>query len=195
MRCRSSLIDCLIASTHRLGVPISPDSSNSTICVGPNCRIISWTIPCWNCDHQIWLRGNWRLIWKSPNICLAIWCHCHVTPLVEMWYFSEFQCSTDRGNFFCILHNILLVCPCLGWYSIPRQCLLNISTALENAQFLPVMCAPQLVVNDCFLPAMCTLQKEWFKRARSFLDVCLTTSRSMSHTRFVTLAWGGLCGQ
>ncbi len=99
------------------------------------------------------------------------------------------------GGFFCILHNMLLVCPHLGWYSIPGQCLLIFSTALKNAQFLPVMCAPQLVVNDCFLPAMCTPQKEWFKRARSFLDVCLTTSTSMSHTRIVTLAWGGLCGQ
>jgi hypothetical protein len=45
-------------------------------CVGPNHWIISWTIPCWNCDCQIWLGGNWRLIWKSPKVCLAIWCHC-----------------------------------------------------------------------------------------------------------------------
>ncbi len=98
------------------------------------------------------------------------------------------------GGIFCILHNILLVCPRLCWYSVPGQYLLNFSTALENAQFLPAMCAPQLV-NDCFLPAMCTPQKDWFKRARSFLDVCLTTSRSMSHARIVTLAWKGLCGQ
>jgi hypothetical protein len=46
VRCQSSLIDCLIASTRRLGIPISPDGSNRTICVGPNCWIISWTIPC-----------------------------------------------------------------------------------------------------------------------------------------------------
>ncbi len=99
-----------------------------------------------------------------------------------------------QGEFFCTLHNMWLVCPCLGWYSVPGQCLLNFPTALENAQFLPVICAPQLVVNDCFLPAMCTPQKEWFKRARSFLDVCLTTSRSMSHTRIVTLTWGACVG-
>ncbi len=74
VRCRSSLIDRLIASTRRSGVPISLGSSNRTICVGTNCWMISWTIPCWNCDCWIWLRGNWRLIWKSPNIRLAIWC-------------------------------------------------------------------------------------------------------------------------
>ncbi len=192
MRCQSSLIDPLIASTRRLGEPIFPSRSKRTICVGSNCWIISWTIPCWNCDRWIWLRGNWRLIWKSPNDRLAIWCRhrsrcCNVISqqiLMQCW----------QWEFFCILHNILLICPCLCWYSIPGQCLLNFSTALENAQFLPVMCTPQLV-NDCFLPAMFTPQKEWFKRARSFLDVCLTTSGSMSHTRIVTLAWGGLCGQ
>jgi hypothetical protein len=71
------LVDRLLdASTHRLGVPISPGSSNRTICVGPNCCIISWTISCLNCDYRIWLGGNWRLIWKSLNVCLAIWCCC-----------------------------------------------------------------------------------------------------------------------
>ncbi len=192
MRCQSSLINCLIASTSRSGVPISPGISNRTICVGPNFWIIFWTIPCWNCDRQIWLRGNWRLKWKSPNVPLAIWCHCYSPPcnvisqqiLMQRW----------QWEFFCILYNILLVCPRLCWYSIPGQCLLNFSTALENVQFLPVMCTPQLV-NDCFLPALCTPQKEWFKRARSFLDVCLTTSSSLSHTKIVSLAWGGLCGQ
>jgi hypothetical protein len=39
---------------------------------------------------------------------------------------------------------------------IPLVGLLNFSTAL---------------VNDQFPPAMCTPQKEWFKRTRSFLDV------------------------
>ncbi len=78
MRCQSTfLVDCLIASTRRLGVLISPGGSNRIICVGPNCRIISWTIPCWNCDRRIWLKGNRRLIWKSPNVCLAVWCHRH----------------------------------------------------------------------------------------------------------------------
>jgi hypothetical protein len=97
------------------------------------------------------------------------------------------------GGIFLYSAQYIACCPCLGWYCfIPGQCLLNFSTALESAQFLPVMCAPKLVVNDCFLPAMCTPQKEWFKRARSFLDVCLTTSMSMLHTRIVTLAWGGL---
>ncbi len=177
VRCQCSLIDHLI--------------SNRTICVGPNCWIISLTIPCWNCDCWIWLRGDRRLIWKSPNVCLAIWCHCH-SPC---WNMISQQISMQRwqGKIFCILHSILLVCPRLCWYSIPGQWLLNVSTALENAQFLPVMCAPQLV--NCFLPALCTPQKEWFKWARSFLDVCLTKIRSMSHTRIVTLAWGGLCGQ
>ncbi len=192
MTCLSSLIDCLIASTCRSGVPISPGGSNRMICVGPNCWIISWSIPCWNCDCWIWLRGDWRLIWKSPNICLAIWCcrcspHCNVISqriLMQRW----------QWDFLCILHNILIVCHRLCWYSVPGQCLLNISTALENARFLPVMCTPQQV-NNCFLPAMCTPQKEWFKRARSFLDVCLITSRSMSHTRIVSLTCGGLCGQ
>ncbi len=192
VRCQSSLIDCLIASTCRSGVPISLGSSNRTICVGPNCLIISGMIPCWNCDCWISLRGNWRLIWKSPNVCLAIWCRL-CSPC---WNVISQQILMQRwqGEFFCTLHNILLVCPCLCWYSVPGQCLLNFSTALGNVQFLPVMCTPRLV-NDCFLPAMCTHQKEWFKRTRSFLDVCLTTSRSMSHTRIVTLAWGGLCGQ
>ncbi len=192
MRCQSFLIDHLIAITRRLGIPISPGGSNRTIYVGPNCWIISWTIPCWNCDRWIWLGGNWRLIWKSLNIRLAIWCHrcsphynvISLQILMQRW----------QWKFFCIPHNTLLVCPHLCWYSIPGQCLLNFSTALENAQFLPVMCTPQLN-NDCFLPAMCTPPKEWFKRARRFLDVCLTTSRSMSHTRIVSLAWGGLHGQ
>jgi hypothetical protein len=72
------LLDRLLdASTCCLGVPISPGGSNRTICVGPNCCIIYWTIPCLNCDCWIWLGGNWRLIWKSPNVCLAIWCHHH----------------------------------------------------------------------------------------------------------------------
>ncbi len=166
MRCRSSLIDRLIASTRRLGIPISPGGSNRTICVGPHFWIISWTIPCWNCDCQLWLlRGNWRLIWKSPNNRLAIWCRHHSSH----WNVISQQILLQRwqGGFFCILHNILLVCPRLCRYSVSGQCLLNFSTALENAQFLPVMCAPQLV-HDCFLPAMCTPQKEWFKRARSF---------------------------
>ncbi len=192
MRCQSSSIDHLIASTHRLGVPISPGDSNRTISVGPNYWIISWTIPWWNYDPRIWLRGNWRLIWKSTNVCLAIWCRrcspcCNVISqqnLMQCW----------QGEIFCILHNILVVCPRLFWYSVPGQFLLNFSTALENAQFLPVMCTPQLV-NDCFLPAMFTPQKEWFKTARSFLNVCLTTSRSMSLRRIVSLAWGGLCEQ
>ncbi len=52
------------------------------------------------------------------------------------------------------------------------------------------MCTTQLV-NDGFLPAMCTPQKEWFKRARSFWDVCLTTSRSMSHTQNCDIGMGG----
>ncbi len=192
MRCQSSLIDRLIASTRRLGVLISPGGSNRKICIGPNGWIISWMIPCWNCDRRIWLRGSRRLIWKSPNIRLAIWCHRHSPHwnVISQWILMQHW----QGEFFCILHNMLLVCPRLCWYSVPGQCLLNFSTALENAQFLPVMCTPQLV-NDYFLPAIYTPQKEWFKRARSFLDVCLTTSWSMSHTRIVTLAWGGLCGQ
>ncbi len=61
------------------GKPISPGRSNRTICVGLNCWIISWTIPCLNSDHRIWLRGNWRLIWKSPNIRIGIWC-CRCSP-------------------------------------------------------------------------------------------------------------------
>ncbi len=67
------LLDC---STRRSGVPIYSGGSNRTICVGPNCWIISWTILCWNCDCWIWLGGDWRLIWKSPNVCLNIWCPC-----------------------------------------------------------------------------------------------------------------------
>ncbi len=59
-----------------LGQTNLPRGSNRMICVGPNCWIISWTIPSWKCDCQIWLRGNWRLIWKSPNVHLAIWCRC-----------------------------------------------------------------------------------------------------------------------
>jgi hypothetical protein len=190
--CRSSLIDRLIVSTRRLGKPISPGSSNRTICVGLNCWRISWIIPCWNCDHWIWLGGKWRLIWKSPNVRRAIWCHC-CSPCCNV-ISQQILMQRWQWKFFCILHNILLVCPRLYLYSFPGQCLLNFFTTLKNAQFLPVMCTPQLV-NDCFLPAMCTPQKEWFKRARSFLDLCLTTSWSMSHTRIVSLAWGGLCGQ
>ncbi len=191
VRCFSSLIDCLIASTRCSGIPISPGSSNRTICVELNCWMISLTIPCWNCDCQIWLRGDWRLIWKSPTVRLAIWCRCSHRCNVISWHILmqrwQWEC-------FCILHNILLVCLCLCWYSVPGHCLLIFPTALENTQFPPVMCTLQLV-NDYFLPAMCTPQKEWFKRARSFLDVCLTTSRSMSHMRIESLAWGGLCGQ
>ncbi len=177
VRCQSSLIYPLIARKCRLGKPISPGGSNRTICVGPNCWIISWTIPCWNCDCRIWLRGNWRLIWKSPNIPLAIWCHrrsphCNVIPqqiLMQRWHWE----------FFCILHNILLVCPHLCWYSIPGQCLLNFSTALENAQFLPVMCTPQLV-NDCFLPAMCTPQKNGSREPEAFW-ICASPQVGLCH--------------
>ncbi len=192
VRRQSSLIDHLIASTRHSSKPISLGISNRTICVGPNCWIISCTIPCWNCDCPLWLRGNWRLIWKSLNICLAIWCRC-CSPCCNV-ISQQILMQRWQWEFFCILHNILLVCPRLCLYSVPGQCLLNFSTALDNAQFLPVMCTFQLV-NDCFLPAMCTPQKEWFKRARSFFGVCLATSRSMSHTRIVTLTWGGLWGQ
>ncbi len=183
VRCQSSLIDCLIVSARCSGLPISPGGSNRMICVGLNCWIISWTIPCWNCDCWIWLGGNWRLI---------IWCRCCSPCCNVISWPNLMQCW--QWEFFCILHNILLVCPHLCVFFVPGQCLLNFSTTLENAQFLPVMCTPQLV-NDCTLPVMCTPQKEWFKRARRFLDVCLTTSRSMSHIRIVSLAWGGLCGQ
>ncbi len=86
VRCQSSLIDRLITSTRRSGVLISPSGSNRMICVGPNCWIISWTISYWNCGRQIWLIGNWRLIWKSPNVCLAIWCRC----CFRMWYLGKF---------------------------------------------------------------------------------------------------------
>ncbi len=103
------LDDCLIASTCRSGVLISPGGSNRTICVGPNCWIISWTIPCWNCDCWIWVRGNRRLIWKSPNVCLAIWCHRHSPCWNVISQQILMQCW--QGEFFCILHNILLVCP------------------------------------------------------------------------------------
>ncbi len=127
---------------------------------------------------------------KFPN--QAIWC-CHCSPCCNV-ISQQILSQCWQLKFSCIMHNILLVCPCLCWYSVPGQCLRSFATALENAQFLPVMCTPQLV-NDCFLPAMCTPQIEWFKRARSFLHVCLTTSRSMSHTWIVSLAWGGLCGQ
>ncbi len=37
VRCQCSSIDCLIASTRRSSVPISPGGSNRTICVGPKC--------------------------------------------------------------------------------------------------------------------------------------------------------------
>ncbi len=48
----------LDASTCHSGEPISPSGSSRTICEGLNCWIISCTIPCWNCDRWIWLRGN-----------------------------------------------------------------------------------------------------------------------------------------
>ncbi len=189
MRCQSSLIDCLIATTRRLGKPISPGGSNRTICVGLNCWIISWTIPCWNCDCWIWLRGNWRLIWKSPNVRLAIWCRrcspcCNVISqqiLMQRW----------QQEFFCILNNILLVCPRLCWCSVPGQCLLNFSTALENAQFLPVICTPQLL-NNCFLPAMCTPQKEWFKEQEVFW-MCTSPQVGLCHIQELWLWHGGAC--
>ncbi len=103
VRCFSSSIDCLIATTCRLGVPISPSSSNRMIYVGPNCWIISWTISCWNCDCWIWLRGNWRLMWKSPNILLAIWCrrcspHWNVISqqiLMQRWHGKFFLYSAQ----------------------------------------------------------------------------------------------------
>ncbi len=189
MSCRSSLIDRLIASTRHSGKPISPGRINRTICVGPNCWMISWIVLFWNCDHRIWLIGNWRLIWKSPNVCLAIWCHrcsprCNV--ISQQIFLQRWECE-----FFCILHNILLVCPCLCWYYIPWQCLINFSTALENAQFLPVMCTPQ-VVNDCFLPAMCTPQNKWIKRARSVLEVlCASPQIGLCHIQDLWLWHGG----
>ncbi len=123
---------------------------------------------------------------------------CHLVPLSchsPCWNVISQQILMQRwqGDFFCILHDILLVCPRLGWYSVPGQCLLNFSTALENSQFLPVMCAPQLVVNDCFLPAMCTPQKEWFKRARRFLDVGASPQVGLCHIQELWLWDGGEC--
>ncbi len=178
VRCQSSSIDCLIASTLHSGVPISPGRSNRTICVLPNCWIIPWTIPCQNCECGIWLRGNWRLLWKSPNVCLAIWCHrcSHCCNVISQQILM--QCC--QRLLFCILHNILLVCPRLCWYSVPGQCLLNFSTTLENAQFLPVMCTPQLV-NDCFLPAMCTPQKNGSREPDDFW-MCASPQVGVCHT-------------
>ncbi len=189
MRCFSSLIDCLIASTRLLGVLISLGGSNRTICVGPNCWIISWRILCWNCDCRIWLRGNWRLIWKSPDIHLAIWC-CRCSP---HWNVISQQILMQRwqGEFFCILHNIFLVCPRLCWYSVPGQCLLNFSTALANAQFLPVMCSPQLV-NYCFLTAMCTPKKNGSREPEVFW-MCASPQVGLCHIQKLWLCHGGTC--
>jgi hypothetical protein len=163
--------------------------------------MISWIIAFWNCDCWIWLIGDWRLIWKSPNVHLAIWLcccspHCNVIPqqvLLQRWLWE----------FFCILHNILLVCPCLCWNYVPWQCLLNFPTALVNAQFLPVMCTPQVVsskwllsavVNDCFLPAMCTPQNKWIKRARSVLEVlCASPQVGLCHIQELWLWYGRAC--
>ncbi len=103
VRCQSSLIDCLIASTHHLGVPISPGGSNRTICVGPNCWIISWTIPCWNCDCRIWLRGNRRLIWKSPKVHLAIWCRHHSPHWNVISQQILMQCWQGNFSVFCTI--------------------------------------------------------------------------------------------
>ncbi len=155
MRCQSSLIDHLIANTHRLGVPISPGSSNMMICVRPNYWIISWMTCCKNCYHGIWVGGDWRLIWKSPNVFHAIW-SCRCSPCCTI-ILQQILTQHWQWQFSCTLHDILLVCPCLCWYSIAGQCLLNFSFALVNGRFPPASCTPQ---------------NEWFKRARSFLDVC-----------------------
>jgi hypothetical protein len=41
---------------------------------------------------------------------------------------------------FCILHNILLVCPCLCWYSVPGQCLLyRIYDAIHKGTTDPIL--------------------------------------------------------
>ncbi len=97
-----SLKDHLIASTHCSGVPISPGGSSRTVCAVPNCWIVSWATPCWNCDCQIWLRGDWRLIWKSPNLCLANWCRrcpprCYVISqqiLMQRWQWEFYVFCT-----------------------------------------------------------------------------------------------------
>jgi hypothetical protein len=124
------------------------------------------------------------------ELCHFSWDNFPANTMAYDRYLSKFKCSTDRGNFsvFCIIY--CLYAPVYVGIPFLDSSFLYFSTALENAQFLPVMCTPQLV-NDCFLPAMYTPQKEGFKRARRFLDVCLNTSRSMPRTRIVTVAWGG----
>ncbi len=98
-----------------------------------------------------------------------------------------------QGEFFCILHNIRLVCPRLGWYSVPGQCLLNYSTALENAQFLPVMCTPQLV-NDCFLPQCAHLKKNGSREPEVFW-MCASPQVGLCHIQELwPWHWGACVG-
>ncbi len=68
MRCQSSLIDLLIASTRRSGVLISPGGLNRTICVGPN-LLKSLGIPTPRSLHYHVLGPS--LICLSPQVSLA----------------------------------------------------------------------------------------------------------------------------
>ncbi len=112
-----------------------------------------------------------------------------VAPLVVMWYLSKFYCSAESGSFFCILHNILLVCPHLCWYYVPWQCLINFfystrkcSITASNVHTPRSKWLLSALVNDWFLPAMCTPQNKWIKRARSVLEVlCASPQAGLCH--------------
>ncbi len=95
------------------------------------------------------------------------------------WVFSVF-CTI-----YCLYAPLYVGIPFLD-----NACLI-FSTALENAQFLPVMCTPQLV-NDCFLPAMCTPQQEWFKRARNFW-MCASPQVGLCYIQELWLWHGVAC--
>ena len=123
VRCQSSLIDGLIASTHRSGKPISPGGSNRTICAGPNCWMISWIIPCWNCDCWIWLIGDWS--WYESRLMFILPFGAAVAPLAVMWYLSKFYCSADSGSFSVLCTIYCLYAPVyVGTMFLDNACLI-----------------------------------------------------------------------
>ncbi len=121
-----------------------------------------------------------------------------VAPLVVMWYLSKFYCSADSGSFsvFCTIYclyapvyvgTMFLDNAWLFFYST-RKC----SISASNVHTPSSKWLLSAVVNDCFLPAICTPQNKWIKRAGSVLEVlCASPQVGLCHIQDLWLWHGG----
>ncbi len=135
--------------------------------------------------------------WYESHLMFVVPFGAVVAPLFVMWFSVNFNAALTEV---IVLHSIQYIA-CMPPFMLVFLCWMMSAYLLyctSKRWIPPAMCTPQ-VVNGQFLPAKCTPQKEWFKRARSFLDVCSCVcplpQAGLYHIRVVTLAWGGLCGQ